>query len=80
MLQASLARKSSNSILDFHRLDYPQMDPAEWNKLLPIRQVNGVPKVRELSLDYFLKAPYAPTFEENYTARAGETAGKETSN
>jgi succinate dehydrogenase/fumarate reductase flavoprotein subunit len=71
MLQASLARKASNSILDFHRLDYPEMDPAEWNRLLPIKQVNGETKVRELPLDYFLRAPFAPTYEENYEAHAG---------
>jgi succinate dehydrogenase/fumarate reductase flavoprotein subunit len=75
MLQASLARKASNSILDFHRLDYPEMDPPEWNKLLPIKQVNGEAKVRELPLDYFLKQPFAGTYEENYRAHAG--IGKE---
>jgi succinate dehydrogenase/fumarate reductase flavoprotein subunit len=66
MMQASLARKASSSILDFYRLDYPDMDPPEWNKLLPIRQVNGKAVARELPLDYFLRAPNAPTFEENY--------------
>jgi succinate dehydrogenase/fumarate reductase flavoprotein subunit len=71
MMHASLARKSSNAILDFHRLDYPQMDPPEWNKLLPIKQVNGEAKVRELPLDYFLKPPFASTYEENYRAHAG---------
>ena len=79
MLQASLARKASNSILDFHRLDYPEMDPEEWNKLFPIRQVNGEARVRELPLDYFSRAPFAPTYEENYRAHAGEAKGKETS-
>jgi succinate dehydrogenase/fumarate reductase flavoprotein subunit len=71
MIQASLARKASNTILDFHRLDYPEMDPPEWNKLLPIKQVNGEAKVRELPLDYFLKAPFAATYAENYNAHAG---------
>jgi succinate dehydrogenase/fumarate reductase flavoprotein subunit len=71
VMQASLARKASNSILDFHRLDYPQMDPPEWNKLLPIKQENGAAVVRDLPLDYFLQAPYAQTYEENYQAHAG---------
>jgi hypothetical protein len=55
------------------------MDPKEWNKLLPIRQVNGEAEVRELPLDYFLRAPFAPMYEENYRAHAGEASGKETS-
>jgi len=74
MLNASLARKASNSTLDFHRMDHPAMDPPEWNKLLPIRQVNGEAKTRELPLDYFLKAPFASGYEENYQSHAG--AGK----
>jgi succinate dehydrogenase/fumarate reductase flavoprotein subunit len=73
MMQASLARKASNAVLDFHRLDYPEMDPPEWRKLLPIKQINGDVKVRELPLDYFLKAPNASSYEENYNAHAGES-------
>jgi succinate dehydrogenase/fumarate reductase flavoprotein subunit len=69
MLHASLARKASSGILDFHRLDYPEMDPPEWNKLLPIKQVDGKASVRDLPLDYFLKPPFAATYEENYKAR-----------
>ncbi len=66
VMQASLARKASNSILSFNRLDYPQMDPPEWNKLLPIRQENNRAQVRELPLDFHLRAPYASSYEENY--------------
>jgi len=69
MMEASLVRKASSAILDFHRLDYPEMDPPEWNKLLPIKQSNGKAVARELPLDYFLKPPYAPTYEENYRAQ-----------
>jgi succinate dehydrogenase/fumarate reductase flavoprotein subunit len=84
MMRASLARKASSAILDFHRLDYPEMDPKEWNKLLPIKLVDDATEVRELPLDYFLKPPFAASYEENYRVRAG-TAGarnsvKETSN
>jgi succinate dehydrogenase/fumarate reductase flavoprotein subunit len=76
MMQASLARKASNSILDFHRLDYPEMDPPEWNKLLPVRQVKGESRTRELPLDYFLQTPFASTFEENYRDHAGAAKSK----
>ena len=72
MMSASLARKASNSTLDFHRLDYPEMDPQEWDKLLPIRQLNGTVSTRELPLDYFLRAPFASSYEENYNAHAGK--------
>jgi succinate dehydrogenase/fumarate reductase flavoprotein subunit len=65
-MQASLQRRASNSMLDFHRLDYPALDPAEWDKLLPIRQENDKVKVRELPLDFHLKAPYVSSYEENY--------------
>src|SRR4030042_280965 len=71
VIKASLERKASNSILDFHRLDYPQMDPPEWNKLMPIRQENNKVKVRDLPLDFHLKAPYASSYEENYRKYCG---------
>jgi succinate dehydrogenase/fumarate reductase flavoprotein subunit len=72
VIKASLERKASNSILDFHRLDYPQMDPPEWHKLLPIRQENDKVKVRDLPLDFHLKAPNASTYEENYLKHCGK--------
>jgi hypothetical protein len=70
VMYASLQRKASNAILDFNRLDYPQMDPPEWNKLFPVRQENNAVKVRELPLDFHVKAPYASSLEENYTRHA----------
>jgi succinate dehydrogenase/fumarate reductase flavoprotein subunit len=73
MMHASLSRKASSSILDFHRLDYPEMDPPEWNKLLSVRQVDGKASARELPLDYFLKPPFAPTYQENYKAHRGDS-------
>ena len=70
VIKASLERKASNSILDFHRLDYPAMDPPEWNKLLPIRQENDKVKVRDLPLDFHLKAPYAASYERTIRSTA----------
>ncbi len=66
VFQSSLARKSSNSIMDFYRLDYPALDPQEWDKLLPIRLEDGKAKVRELPKDYHLKAPFKEDYEANY--------------
>lgn len=70
VMHASLERKCSSAYLDFYRLDYPQVDPPEWEKHLPMRQENGRVAVRELPLDFHLKAPYAPTYEENYERHA----------
>ena len=70
-MKACLERKAGNSIMDFHRLDYPQMDPPEWNKLLPVKQVDGKVQVRELPLDFHLKPPYAASYEENYRKYSG---------
>ncbi|MBP1733098.1 MAG: hypothetical protein H6Q55_3527, partial [Deltaproteobacteria bacterium] len=53
-----------------YRLDHPEMDPPQWEKLLPMRQSGGEVAVRELSLDFHLKPPYAPTYAENYQLHA----------
>ncbi len=66
VMHASLARKASSALLNFVRLDYPSVDPPEWQKLLPIKLVDGKVTVGELPLDYHLRPPYAPTYEENY--------------
>ncbi len=63
---ASLARPCSNTNLDFIRLDQPAADLPEWDKLLPIRLAEGQVKVRGLPLDYHLRVPYEPGYEENY--------------
>ena len=65
-MQASLARKASSLLLDFKRLDYPEVDPPEWNKIVTLRQENNNIKVGELPLRYWLLPPYAPSCEENY--------------
>ena len=71
VIKSSLERRSSNSVLDFHRLDYPEMDPPAWDKLLPVRQEDGKLQVRELPLDFHVEPPYAPTLEENYRLHCG---------
>jgi hypothetical protein len=66
IMQASLARKASSRLLDFNRLDYPEVDPPDWNKIVTIRQENNTIKVGELPMRYWLLPPYAPSCEENY--------------
>jgi succinate dehydrogenase/fumarate reductase flavoprotein subunit len=69
VINSSLARKASSAYLSFQRLDYTEVDPPEWQKFLPIRLEDSEVKARELPLDYYLKPPYAPSFEENYKKR-----------
>jgi succinate dehydrogenase/fumarate reductase flavoprotein subunit len=60
IIHASLARKASSRLLDFHRIDYPAIDPPEWHKFITLRLENGRVKVGEKPLDY------AGNLKENY--------------
>jgi succinate dehydrogenase/fumarate reductase flavoprotein subunit len=40
VLQASLARKASSRTLNFFRIDYPEIDPPDWNKYVTIKLEN----------------------------------------
>ena len=68
IVHASLARRASSSALDFARLDYPDDDPPAWHKLVTVRRDGEGVAPGELPLDYFLQAPYASTYEDNYRA------------
>lgn len=70
-MQASLARKASSVFLNLSRLDYPQKDPADWQKLMPIKLVDGKVSVGKLPFDYHLRPPFAPTYGENYRLHTG---------
>lgn len=67
--EASLARKASSIPLNFRRIDYPALDPKEWNKFLTIKLENG--RVRTGSLP--------PTFwgnmKKEYEARNKDYKG-----
>ncbi len=71
VIHASLARKASSAFLNFVRLDYPTVDPPEWNKLLTVRLEGDRASVGELPLDYHLRPPYASTYEQNYDLHKG---------
>jgi succinate dehydrogenase/fumarate reductase flavoprotein subunit len=53
IIETSLARRASSRFLDFQRIDYPQLDPPEWNKFLTIKFENGKVEVGSLPLGYW---------------------------
>ncbi len=60
IINASLARKASSRMLNFFRIDYPQLDPPEWNKYITVKLENNKVVVGELPFNYWgdLKANY----------------------
>jgi len=66
IMHASLARKASSAVLNFKRIDYPEVDPPEWNKFVTTKLKNGEVKVGELPPNYWLLPPNAPTYKDNY--------------
>ncbi|MBN1190702.1 MAG: FAD-dependent oxidoreductase [Dehalococcoidales bacterium] len=71
VFHACLARKASCSRLGFNRLDYPQIDPPEWHKFVTLKLDNGSVRVGERPMRWWLKPPYASTYEENYRKHCG---------
>jgi len=69
VLNASLARKASSNVLFFHRIDYPEIDPSEWNKFVTVKLQNGTVKAGELPLDYW------GDLKENYEAHNKDYQG-----
>jgi len=69
IMQACLARKASSRFLGFYRLDYPEVDPPEWNKWITVRQEGGEVKVGEMPIDF------AGSLNENYEARNKDYKG-----
>jgi succinate dehydrogenase/fumarate reductase flavoprotein subunit len=60
ILQAALARRASSQVLNFFRVDYPQIDPQEWNKFITVKLANNQVKAGSLPINYYgnLKANY----------------------
>ena len=73
VIHASRARRASSALLSFLRLDYPTVDPSEWQALVTVKLAAGQPAAGKLPLDHHLRSPYAPTYEANY--RAHDTGG-----
>lgn len=71
VFHACLARRASNSALGFHRLDYPEVDPPEWDKFVTLRLEKDKVKVDSLPPNYWLLSPNAPTYKENYEKHSG---------
>ncbi len=69
ILHASLARKASSRFLDFHRIDYPEMDPPKWHKLITVKQQNDKVITGELPMDY------CGNLKENYEAHNKDYKG-----
>jgi succinate dehydrogenase/fumarate reductase flavoprotein subunit len=69
VLHASLARKASSKLLDFHRIDYPELDPPEWNKFITVKLENGKVKVGELPLNHW------GNLKQNYEAHNRDYTG-----
>ena len=71
IMYASLGRKASSKVLDFKRLDYPEVDPPEWEKFITTRLEDGEVRYQERPLKYWLMPPYAPSYKENYKRHSG---------
>ena len=69
IVQASLARKASSFPLGFNRIDYPTMDPEEWNKFLTIKLENDKVKTG------FLPMTFWGNMKEQYEAHNKEYDG-----
>jgi len=53
IIHASLARKASSMPLGFQRIDFPALDPPEWNKYLTIRLENGKVNTEMIPLTFW---------------------------
>ncbi len=60
VLHASLARKASSRLLNFFRIDCPEIDPPDWSKFVTIKLENDRVETGELPLRYWgdMKASY----------------------
>ena len=69
IIHASLARQASSQALFFYRIDYPDLDPPQWNKFVTVKLENDKVKAGELPLNYW------GNMKENYEARNRDYTG-----
>jgi succinate dehydrogenase/fumarate reductase flavoprotein subunit len=70
IIHACLNRKASSPRLGMNRIDYPDVDPPEWNKYLTIKLEDGEIKTGEAPFKYWLLPPYSDMYEDNYQAHS----------
>jgi succinate dehydrogenase/fumarate reductase flavoprotein subunit len=70
ILHACLARKASSKPLHFHRSDFPEMDPPEWNKFVTIKLEENDVVASEKPLDYY------GSLKKNYESHNQDYWGK----
>ena len=71
IMHACLVRQASSSYLNFTRLDYPEVDPPEWQKWITMKLEGGEVKVGEKPMEYWLQGPNAGSYEQNYERHSG---------
>lgn len=69
IINAMLARKASSMPLNFRRIDYPAMDPPEWQKYLTVKLENDKVKIGELPMKYW------GNMKQHYEARNKDYTG-----
>jgi succinate dehydrogenase/fumarate reductase flavoprotein subunit len=69
IMHASKARKASSRYLGFNRIDYPELDPPEWNKFLTVRLEDDKVKIGERPLGFW------GNLKEGYEARNKDYKG-----
>jgi succinate dehydrogenase/fumarate reductase flavoprotein subunit len=69
IVQASLARKASSVPLNFQRIDYPALDPPDWNKYITLKLEDGKVKTGELPLAFW------GNMKQQYEARNKDYTG-----
>lgn len=53
IIKTSMARKASSDFMNFKRIDYPTLDPPEWNKWITVKQENGKTVIDYLPLNFW---------------------------
>ncbi len=68
IIHAQLARKASSMMLGLQRIDYPAIDPPEWNKFITIKLENDKVKIGELPPTFWgdMKKQYE-AYNKDYT-------------